>query len=838
MPRYLRIADVPAILSELQGTGDSTPYQKNEWQQRWCKITDEPEEVAAWLLWLHTNKKAEYAWVDQMCVPQDADLEEKMTHIKDSPSIYAAGHVYVLIAPVVDYATGKIMNAKEAHGIVQQYNDEMNSYRGARFLSRSAVKALLVNNSYMRRVWTIQEAVAAKSLSVWPLRGEGEVNSYQSIYVVDWPEFNAWNSHPKLGPLYLKFSDEALRSFYEGDYTGIIKVLREHPSDGIGYLAMISKDLMWITMDRNGLINDIKKADSPAKKAFVLLNNHQIQSARAFLPEDRVLALIPLVDYPAWKEVTKGVPGRHMVQASVAWAYGIMEAQMATWKWSIRVYNSPECAARGLDVLQPRRNLGNSTAMWGATPDWKVQIPTEGGTLVLTPSPPHPDPTVNSYLESTAATPSPVELLVEAALVMPHPGQAKYWGGGPWTSIRDVLQTDEVFRLSVQWGLEPWRNPNLGLDAERSAVVVLSGGDLPNPVMIIAGITEGEEEPTTGQVMEVVEVSSHLLSAVLEGLRAVALGTLTSPLTLSSKGVLPPPPEPPTEPSTLGAPWQLVLPPSPGATAAAAAGDAGALLSAAAKAPSSERAVPTGGAAAAAAGGSGAGGVGGEVETEAEEAVPAPPAGAYIQKGEMVPGLPYSGVEVAAGAEYAGQAPVAQDLEAAKRPTILGRTAIAAAAASTAVVVFTMAIVEWVSMTRDRSRATLRGTHLVTHEPFLIIFEAIILFCNPNCQITHHDIMRNKFATQPGISSASLPEMSTSSRKKDMEFKLRGRKKKPGADQFNDIHVHLYIQTHISIVWPTVISTPPSNPQHTPCEETTLSGYIHCIPSAFMLPNM
>lgn len=27
-------------------------------------------QVAAWLLWLYSNKVAKYAWVDQMCVPQ------------------------------------------------------------------------------------------------------------------------------------------------------------------------------------------------------------------------------------------------------------------------------------------------------------------------------------------------------------------------------------------------------------------------------------------------------------------------------------------------------------------------------------------------------------------------------------------------------------------------------------------------------------------------------------------------------------------------------------------------------------------------------------------------
>ncbi|GIL60936.1 hypothetical protein Vafri_15769 [Volvox africanus] len=766
MPRYLRIADVPAILSELQGGGSKTPYQLNEWQQRWCKFSDEPEkgaavlsyrwrirarnesfkdyerwlsdcghegyevynfrdgdvsvdwsladghnlqiEVATWLLWLHTHRLAEYAWVDQMCVPQDADVEEKMSHIKDSPAIYAAGHVYVLIAPVVDYSTGRIMNAQEARAIVNQYNDEMNAYRSARFLSRSAVKALLVNNSYMRRVWTIQEAVASMRLSVWPLKGEGEVNSYQSIYVVDWPEFNAWNSHPVLAPLYLKFGDEAIHGFYEGDYTEIIRVLREHPSDGVGYLAMISKDLMWITMDRNGLINDLKKADSAAKRAFVVLNNHQIQSSRSFLPEDRVLALVPLVDYSKWKEATQGVPGRHLVQASVAWAYGIMESQMATWKWSIRVYNSPDCKARGLGLLEPRRNLGNSTSIYGATPNWELQIPIEGGRFLLTPPPPHPDPVVTAYLE--AAPVESREMQVMAALVMPHPGQAKYWGGGPWTSIRDVLQTDEVFRLSVQWGLEPWRNPALGLDAERSAVVVASGGGLEHPIMIILGLKAGEEEPTTGQVMVVVDVSTHLLPALLEGLRAAALDTLNVPITAVSTGIVPPPPEPPSEPSTLGAAWQLVPQPEPEetelATAAAEPAEGVAQtveLEATSATPKEDLDAPAGMEADSAAGqASGmtpnkSDGVAAtpsaltsrsssvrpasavkvpserppsavspkttvdSAEAESEPEASSPPPGATIQKGSEVPGLPNSGVEVAAGAKYAAQ--VAQGTE-------------------------------------------------------------------------------------------------------------------------------------------------------------------------------
>lgn len=46
MPRYLRVKDIPDILTELK-TGDafSTPYQLDAWQQKWCYITDEIQQV-------------------------------------------------------------------------------------------------------------------------------------------------------------------------------------------------------------------------------------------------------------------------------------------------------------------------------------------------------------------------------------------------------------------------------------------------------------------------------------------------------------------------------------------------------------------------------------------------------------------------------------------------------------------------------------------------------------------------------------------------------------------------------------------------------------------------
>ncbi|GIL66505.1 hypothetical protein Vafri_20018 [Volvox africanus] len=603
MPRYLPIDNIPALLSNLKRSGSgSSPYQLDRWQLDNCKITEQPIqgaavlsyrwrsrasneniqdfkewlsdcgslgygvynlndgprpvdwsladghslqiEVAAWLLWLYTNKAADYAWVDQMCVPQNADEETKMGHIKDSPAIYTVGHVYLMIAPVVDDAKGTIMKRRDSEDIVRQYNSEMDSYRGTSFLSRSAIKALLVNHSYMRRVWTIQEAVAANQLSVWPLKGEDDVNSYQPLRVMDWPEFNAWNSHPMLGALYLKFTDPALNGYYEGKYTNLLRVLREHPSDGIAYLAMISKDLMWITMDRSGLINNIKNASGAAAKANVVLNNHQIQSARSFLAEDRVLALVPLIDYNGWKQATQGVPARHLVQASVAWAYSLLESD-SRWRWSIRIYNSPDSQARALDLLQPRRNLKDSKAMHGSIPDYSVEIPAPGGTLHLTAPPSHPDSVINSFLQSSwgscFSSGSSRDMRVELSVLTPHPGQPKNWGEGPWKCVRDAISTnDEGFRLSVQWGLEPWRNPNLNMDPEVAAVVVVSGGGLQNPAMIILGTPSGQSVPTTGQVMMVVDMNRDLLSSLVSSLLSIKKHTFTTPIRAVSKGFVTP----------------------------------------------------------------------------------------------------------------------------------------------------------------------------------------------------------------------------------------------------------------------------------------------------------
>ena len=40
----------------------------------------------------------------------------------------------------------------------------------------------------------------------------------------------------------------------------------------------------------------------------------------------------------------------------------------------MRIFNGPKCSARALELLQPRRNLGDGTAMHGASPRWEQAV--------------------------------------------------------------------------------------------------------------------------------------------------------------------------------------------------------------------------------------------------------------------------------------------------------------------------------------------------------------------------------------------------------------------------------------------------------------------------------
>lgn len=147
------------------------------------------------------------------------------------------------------------------------YAPSMHVADNPRSLQRIAVKALLVNNSYMRRVWTVQEVAMAKSIRMWPLKGRGQwyvcvhvdwrqsydnymncitfgvcavtiitfrlynsiiadkLSSYQPIYLVDWPDFNCWEYVPAHHRLEITTSfaeDKLLDSYNDGHYAELI----------------------------------------------------------------------------------------------------------------------------------------------------------------------------------------------------------------------------------------------------------------------------------------------------------------------------------------------------------------------------------------------------------------------------------------------------------------------------------------------------------------------------------------------------------------------------------------------------------------------------------------
>ncbi|GLC54651.1 hypothetical protein PLESTB_000891600 [Pleodorina starrii] len=524
-------------------------------------------EVAVWLLWLYAYPVAEYVWLDQMCIPQDSHLEKERMHgVQQSPRIYQAGKVYVVLAPVVD-EEGRIMSREVAGQIVDQYTGEMSAChcdheynkkcdlswddapgrfpRAHEYLRRAAIKSLLVNHTYMRRVWTIQEVVSARTgnLHIWPFEGSGSLVSYQSVHVVDWPEFNAWNNHPRWRPVTQKFTDSVVEKYMDGDYAGVIGKLRsKEDPDVMGHLALLAKELKWITDDRSGLVAALQATNSSySKKAHTVLNYPNVMASRASKAEDLVLALVPLVDPLGWQEVmeTANDDKAQMVQKSVDWAYEAMEQDM-TWSWSIRIYNKPSCTARALDLLEPRRNLTDHTAVHGTTHEWSLEIPSSVGDIFRLTAPRSPAAAANS---AAAATVNSLEVKVLKAVVMPHPGL-----GGPvrarWDHVRNAVWEStgsDNFWLAVSWALEPWRSAGLqGLDLDRTAVVLVDGEGLRHLAMIILALKASKKEPYTAEVMAVLDIRKERLPGLLEGLQNGKLpDLLTKPLRVVSR----PPPE-------------------------------------------------------------------------------------------------------------------------------------------------------------------------------------------------------------------------------------------------------------------------------------------------------
>ena len=305
-----------------------------------------------------------------MRVPQDADIEVKMACIRASPKIYRLGKVFVVLAPVTD-SSGSIVLKKQAQAIVKKYESEFHHRKD---LGAVAEKALMINSSYMRRVWTIQEAVAAVDLSIWPMHGQGELNSYQSIYVIDWPQFNAWNGWPGLGPLREnQAKNKAVQSYLVGDFRDLIQLLDSKPDDVdcIAHLDLISKEIMWITMDRNCLVNDLKRGDK-AQKAHAVLK-----------------------------------------------FFSVVEDSLQTFRWCLRSYQAYDNPASHLATLIPRRNFGLKTSKHGA----------KAGSVTLNRG------SVLSLEDGTSFS-------LISAVIMPHPGRPGLsWGGGPWTTVRDVIRT-------------------------------------------------------------------------------------------------------------------------------------------------------------------------------------------------------------------------------------------------------------------------------------------------------------------------------------------------------------------------------------------------------------
>lgn len=60
----------------------------------------------------------------------------------------------------------------------------------------------------------------------------------------------------------------------------------------------------------------------------------QVYASRCFDERDRVLALVPLIDYDAWMHEMAGVPAHQLLTASIVWAYQhLLDCEEMTSGW-------------------------------------------------------------------------------------------------------------------------------------------------------------------------------------------------------------------------------------------------------------------------------------------------------------------------------------------------------------------------------------------------------------------------------------------------------------------------------------------------------------------------
>ena len=80
-----------------------------------------------------------------------------------------------------------------------------------------------------------------------------------------------------------------------------------------------------------------------------------------------MLALVPLIDYEGWRKATDRVPGEQLVQASVTWAYQVLQDKNASFRcaagsiWWLMLQDrnaSFRCATGSIQLVGGRRVSG------------------------------------------------------------------------------------------------------------------------------------------------------------------------------------------------------------------------------------------------------------------------------------------------------------------------------------------------------------------------------------------------------------------------------------------------------------------------------------------------
>lgn len=224
------------------------------------------------------------------------------------------------------------------------------------------------------------------------------------------------------------------------------------------------------------------------------MNSITAIEARAFVPEDKVNALVPVVDSSEWSQLVKGKTSYGAFNTSIQWAYKL-SLNSFSFKWGVRGYCSPSSPGGVLASLEPKRVYSN-----------------------LAPSSDKPS---NYHPGSNTITlPDDSQLEVIKSSWYPSPANMSSWGGkgNAWDVIRDGIQdsTGLDFGLVACYIGEPYIQDQTY--NKNTSMLFLARGENSNIVHLISALSTNSNK-NNGRVIFIIDLSNVFEAHILKFLK-------------------------------------------------------------------------------------------------------------------------------------------------------------------------------------------------------------------------------------------------------------------------------------------------------------------------------